>query len=101
MFQYTAKVINIVDGDTFDLLIDLGFSVFVKQRVRLARINAPELKTPEGKQLKSELTYLLDQPVTISTKSKDIYGRYIAEVFYQNNNLSDQLLRDNKAVAYK
>lgn len=101
MYQYNAIVTKVIDGDTFDLLIDLGFNVFVQERIRLARVDAPELKTQEGKDLKAELAYLINQPVTINTKSKDRYGRYIAELFYKNNNLSDQILRENKAITYK
>jgi len=40
MFQYQAEVIRVVDGDTIDALIDLGFSVWVKKRIRLHGIDA-------------------------------------------------------------
>jgi hypothetical protein len=35
MYEYKAKIINVVDGDTFDAIVDLGFTVSVKQRFRL------------------------------------------------------------------
>ena len=45
MYNYNAKCVNIVDGDTIDAEIDLGFDVKVKKRIRLAGINAPESRT--------------------------------------------------------
>tara|TARA_R100000152_G_C6781221_1_gene215258 strand:- start:2292 stop:2663 length:372 start_codon:yes stop_codon:yes gene_type:complete len=45
MYRYNAKLIRVVDGDTIDADIDLGFDVHVKKRIRLAGINAPESRT--------------------------------------------------------
>ena len=45
MYRYNAKLIRVVDGDTIDAHIDLGFDVHVKKRIRLAGINAPESRT--------------------------------------------------------
>ena len=45
MYEYKAKVTRVVDGDTVDALIDCGFSVFRKERIRLYGINAPESRT--------------------------------------------------------
>jgi micrococcal nuclease len=42
MWEYQAKVLRVVDGDTLDLMIDLGFRVFAKHRVRLHGIDTPE-----------------------------------------------------------
>ena len=42
MYHYKAKVENIVDGDTMDVVIDLGFKVTTFQRIRLAKIDTPE-----------------------------------------------------------
>ena len=42
MYEYNFKLLKIVDGDTVDGIIDLGFDVSVKKRVRLVGINAPE-----------------------------------------------------------
>ena len=42
MYQYKAKVERIVDGDTIDVVIDLGFKITTNQRIRLAGINTPE-----------------------------------------------------------
>ena len=45
MYNYNAKCTRVVDGDTIDATIDLGFGVFVAKRIRLAGINAPESRT--------------------------------------------------------
>ena len=45
MYNYNATRTRVVDGDTIDAMIDLGFGVFVKKRIRLAGINAPESRT--------------------------------------------------------
>ena len=42
MYRYNAKVTRVVDGDTVDAEIDLGFDITIKKRIRLAEINAPE-----------------------------------------------------------
>ena len=52
---YQAKIVEVVDGDTFDLMIDLGFNNFTKQRMRLYGIDAPEMLTQAGKDLKRRL----------------------------------------------
>ena len=45
MYEYSAQVLRVVDGDTVDVLIDCGFSTFKKERVRLYGIDAPESRT--------------------------------------------------------
>ena len=45
MYNYNATCVKVVDGDTIDAEIDLGFDVKVKKRIRLAGINAPESRT--------------------------------------------------------
>jgi micrococcal nuclease len=45
MYNYNATCVKVVDGDTIDAMIDLGFGVHVKKRIRLAGINAPESRT--------------------------------------------------------
>ena len=45
MFEYNATVTRVVDGDTIDAIVDLGFSTFKKVRIRMHGINAPESRT--------------------------------------------------------
>ena len=87
---YQAKIVEVVDGDTFDLMIDLGFNTFVKERMRLYGIDAPEMRTQAGKDLTWNLSmqYPGSLPVIVQSveapKSKqfrDKYGRFLAIVY--------------------
>jgi endonuclease YncB( thermonuclease family) len=83
-YLYKAQILNVVDGDTLVLNIDLGFGVNKEQRVRLAQINSAEVKTEAGQKAAK---YLRDlalslQFVVIRTNKIDIFGRYIGDVFY-------------------
>ena len=92
MFTYAAKLIEVVDGDTVDLLIDLGFGVHVKERCRLYGIDAPEMPTAAAKAAKAYLESLLGaatgdlhvQTIKMTRKPKektDKYGRYLAVLY--------------------
>ena len=52
MYEYKAKLIKVVDGDTVDAMIDCGFSVFRKERIRLYGINTPEVRTKDKEEKK-------------------------------------------------
>lgn len=103
-YLYECTVLKVVDGDTMDLTIDLGFKIYREDRFRLARINAPELRTEEGKQLKTLLAEkYTGATVFVETHKSDIYGRYIAEIWTEEeciHNLSDWLLEQKLAVPY-
>ena len=94
MFTYQARLIEVIDGDTVDLLIDLGFGVHVKERCRLYGIDAPEMPTESGKAAKAYLETLLGAAtgeLFVATRKMprrpkektDKYGRYLA-VLYDN-----------------
>jgi len=93
MFTYQAKLIDVIDGDTVDLLIDLGLSTFVKERCRLYGIDAPEMPSEAGKIAKAYLESLLGatNELYVATRKMirkpkektDKYGRYLA-VLYDN-----------------
>jgi endonuclease YncB( thermonuclease family) len=86
---YQAKVIEVIDGDTFDLMIDLGFNTFTKQRMRLYGIDAPEMRTNAGKDLKRRLAseyycghivvQTIDGPK--NQQFRDKYGRFLAIIY--------------------
>jgi endonuclease YncB( thermonuclease family) len=86
---YQAQIIEVIDGDTFDLMIDQGFGNFTKQRMRLYGIDAPELRTNLGKDLKRRLSseYYCGQVVvqsieaTTNRQFRDKYGRFLAVIY--------------------
>jgi micrococcal nuclease len=103
MWTYYAKVAKVVDGDTLDLDVDLGFRITHRIRVRLARVDAPEMSTDLGKELKKRMMdeFAGSPDVTIRTNKGDKYGRWIAEVEVVGGpNLSDWLLLNGYAEPY-
>jgi micrococcal nuclease len=91
IYIYKAELIRVVDGDTVDLIIDLGFDTLRKERFRLYGVDAPEMNTLAGKEAKAWLWEALQplepiyvQTIQLSTKAKrDKYGRFLA-VLYSN-----------------
>ena len=98
MFTYQAKLIEVIDGDTVDLLIDLGFGVHVQERCRLYGIDAPEMPTESGKAAKAHLESLIGaatgelfvatRKMTRKPKERtDKYGRYLAVLYDGGGNV--------------
>lgn len=80
-YTYNGKVVKVVDGDTFDIMLDLGFATYRKVRCRLLKINAPEAKTPDGDIITAYLrVHLADKNVLVRSKKLDCYGRSLADI---------------------
>lgn len=80
-YVYNGIVLKVVDGDTLDIMLDLGFATYRKVRCRLLEINAPEAKTLEGDRITAFLReYITDKNVVVSSKKLDRYGRSLAHV---------------------
>jgi endonuclease YncB( thermonuclease family) len=111
VFKFSGQIVKVVDGDTIDCRLDLGFGVYKTERIRLARINAPEMSTKEGKASKQWLVDLLPEgtEVSVETHKSDIYGRYIGEVIFNLPNqkidwpakLNDYIVEENQAIYQK
>ena len=106
MYQYNAKVIRWVDGDTLLCLIDLGFYTHKEERLRLARIDTPELKgaeKEEGKRVKQIVTdkWPPDTILQIESKKRDNYGRFIAEIYYNDESVNQWLIDNGHAEEVK
>lgn len=103
-FQYNAVITDIHDGDTITVTIDLGFRVDYRTPLRFNGINAPELKTPEGKASLAHLETLIAVGETVVIKTyknpTDKYGRWIADIFVGDNNINQQMVKDGFAVVY-
>jgi endonuclease YncB( thermonuclease family) len=81
MYEYKAELIRVVDGDTIVVDIDLGLGIWTRKvRLRLVHLNTPELDTEEGKLAKTYLESVINKNLLVSTKSKDRYGRWLADV---------------------
>ena len=96
-YIYKAIVDRVVDGDTFDCIVDLGFNIIAKMRFRLRNINTPEIRgkeREEGLIVKEYVKGLIEnKEVLIETFKLGKYGRYIVEIYLDNNEeLSTHLL---------
>lgn len=114
-WMYRAEVKRIIDGDTIDVLIrwDIGFKIVAEtyQRIRLARIDAPEVRGPERPRgleatewLKKELGFVgphTTRVVMLTDKDPDVFGRYIAEIWLDDevHNLEVPSINDRMVTA--
>lgn len=110
---YVRKVENVVDGDTIDVLIDLGFDILFSSRVRLAGIDTPESRTKDlkekalGLESKEYLKKALKdaKSVVIKTEKMDSsekYGRILGWVYINGDtvSLNDMMINDGYAWGY-
>ena len=89
MYTYRAKLDRVIDGDTIDVNIDLGFDISVKKRVRFSGINTPESRTRDleekklGLAAKDRVQSILDENTSFIVESKKIgkFGRVLGEIF--------------------
>ena len=104
MYKYNAQVLKVIDGDTLDLFIDLGFNVGFNTRIRMIGIDTPEKKFPYGKVVKDYLTNLLEgNKIYLDVTKKDKYGRYLGLVYLNesdNVSVNELLINENMAKAY-
>lgn len=111
MYTYEATVIRIIDGDTIDFSIDLGFDIHIRERVRIKGINTPEVRTKDleekarGIAATEYVKSLFDihgSCVILETEyDRGKYGRTIGNVIFPNGTtLSDLLLESGHAEHY-
>ena len=110
MYEYRCKIFNIVDGDTVDIDIDLGFGVWMAhQRIRLYGIDTPESRTSDeeekkyGIAAKNFLEKWLAQGNIILKTHKDAtgkFGRILGELWYGDVNINLKLVENHHAVEY-
>ena len=104
--NYSAKLVRVVDGDTADAMIDLGFNVWVKNRIRFMGVDAWESRTRnkeekvKGLAAKAYVKDLLensdDGKFSIISHGKGKYGRVLGELFVKGEEKSvNELLKEN------
>jgi len=108
-YVYNCKLVKIVDGDTIDVDIDLGFGVCLKkQRIRLEGINAPESRTRNqaekklGLLAKSRLSAILQSDFVVKTTldKKGKFGRIIGTPYVDDRNVCELLVEEGHARLY-
>ena len=103
-YQYKATVVRVVDGDTIVLVVDLGFSVSVQEKFRLAHINAPEKSDKEGRTKATErISALLPKggACVIRSLGQDKYGRWLGEIYVGDLYVNGTMLAEGLAVAHE
>lgn len=107
MYEYRCSLVNVVDGDTVDVSVDMGFRVYQTMRMRLYGIDTPE-KGQEGwveatEYVKGWFSTAMDPVVETQKDKKDSFGRYLG-TFYADNNydncLNDNLINNGLAKVY-
>ena len=105
-FVYNAKLVRVVDGDTCDAMIDLGFEVWVKKRIRFAGVDTWESRTRNKEEKKKGLEAKAYTKEMLESSDKDNftlksygtgkYGRVLGEIFIKGEDVSlNQLLKEN------
>ena len=111
MYEYACKVERVVDGDTVDVVLNLGFDIMYKSRVRLYGIDTPESRTrnldekARGKMAGAFLKNAIDtgEKVVIQTKLKDSrgkFGRVLGNIIVDGININQLMIDNYHAAAY-
>ncbi len=107
LYEYRASLVRVVDADTLDLCVDLGFGLTRTDRFRLFGLNAPELRTPEGKLAAAWVADWLAAagsadrwPLVVRTEKdrREKYGRYLGVVLLAGRELNAELLAAGHAA---
>ena len=117
MYQYKVKLVKVVDGDTIDVIIDLGFDISTKKRVRFSGINAPESRTRDLKEkakglaAKARVKQILKENESFELHSEELgkYGRVLGKIYikkldgmdcFTQRCLNDVLIEEKHAIPY-
>tara|TARA_R100001230_G_C5514300_1_gene53771 strand:+ start:84 stop:506 length:423 start_codon:yes stop_codon:yes gene_type:complete len=109
MYEYNCNVKRVVDGDTVDVIIDLGFDISYSSRVRLFGIDTPESRTRDKDEKARGLiskdflkSYLDKGGVVIRTRKdkKGKFGRILGEMIVEDTNINELMIQEHHAVKY-
>ena len=108
MYEYKCKMVRVVDGDTVDVDIDLGFGVWMrKQRIRMYGIDTPESRTRNlkekalGLKAKARLIELCGEKLMLKSQGTDKYGRILGVPYTMDGlDMCNQLVEEGHAVQY-
>ena len=111
MYEYKVKVSDVIDGDTIDVVIDLGFDIFTNKRIRLYGIDCPESRTTDlhekklGLEAKEYLKNVLANASTVivktlSTDAHEKYGRVLGQIYTDSSEISVNELMISRGYAW-
>ena len=92
MYEYKARLLRVVDGDTVDGMIDLGFNVWIKQRIRLYGVDTWECRTRDKAEKKKGLA--------AKEFTKEMLGDYYYDSEFYNLDLSGTTMTDDEGEIY-
>jgi len=110
MYKYRALCVKVVDGDTIDAFVDLGFDLWAKKRIRLFGIDTPETRTKnleekqKGIAAKAFLKQTLEKnnyEFILLSHGVGKYGRCLGELFIDDINVNKLLIKEGHAKKYK
>ena len=96
-YKYNARSVRVVDGDTIEAEVDLGFRTFRKDLFRLNGLNAPEHDKVSTAFLTSAL---IGKNVVIESHKSEKYGRWLATIYADGVNVNQALIDMGYAVPY-
>lgn len=99
MYEYAARLVDVIDGDTIDVMVDLGFEVYTGKRLRFKGVDTEEIRDKDpirrenAQKARDFVKSVLgnNRPLTIKTfktrtgKDRKTFGRYVSEVYYVND----------------
>tara|TARA_R100000742_G_C4271924_1_gene90980 strand:+ start:339 stop:677 length:339 start_codon:yes stop_codon:yes gene_type:complete len=107
VWEYSAEILRVVDGDTVDVRVDLGFKVHFNVRVRLYGLNAPESRTRDleekklGLAAKERLDQLLEnKDIVLKSHGVGKFGRCLGTLYANKTNVNAQLINEGHATEY-
>ena len=110
MYEYPCKIVRVVDGDTVDVDIDLGFSHWIhNERIRLYGVDTPECRTRDAEEKAAGLlakefveeALHVGGTYTLTTKEKGKFGRYLGTIYLTDKtSINAALVKERLAVPY-
>lgn len=112
LYCYRARPIKVIDGDTVDLEVDVGFKLTTIQRFRLLGINAPEMKGETLEKAKESTVFLMQEVdvaknpegfILITTHKSDSFGRWLVTIYYSvvgGASVNEVMLASGHAVPF-
>jgi len=110
MYEYKATIRRVVDGDTVDVTLDLGFDILYNNRIRLLGIDTPEIRTRDleekalGLAAKDRVKELCPVGSTVILKTtkddRGKFGRILGEIFVEGQSLNKMLVDEGLAERY-
>lgn len=112
MYNYRIEeILKVIDGDTVEVIVDLGFSVYHKTRVRLIGIDTPEIRTKDLEEKErglEALDFIVDyfkmmehEEMVLESEKLDSFGRSLGRIIVGGVDIGEELLKTGHAKPYE